>query len=164
MATRGPDAVSAPAAATTREDLIASLSRHFSEDIDGMLGEIVADSDGLIREQIDSVRSRFQSAFDSVVGTGFDVVFRKELSGGGENDDTTVPLADMTVTEEDLLRVDDSLDRVTQRRKKYPPQLSQFLDKTLLHEADAAKVSSVKIQKSEAFDTVTLLPFSALPD
>ena len=148
MASSGPDAVSAPAAAATREDLIASLSRHFSEDIDGMLGEIVADSDGLTREQIDSVRSRFQSAFDSVVGTGFDVVFRKELSGGGN--DTTVPLADMTVTEEDLLRVDDALDRATQRRKKYPPQLSQFLDKTLLHEADAAKVSL----RSDLFDTV----------
>ena len=152
MASSGPDAVSAPAAAATREDLIASLSRHFSEDIDGMLGEIVADSDGLTREQIDSVRSRFQSAFDSVVGTGFDVVFRKELSGGGGGggNDTTVPLADMTVTEEDLLRVDDALDRATQRRKKYPPQLSQFLDKTLLHEADAAKVSL----RSDIFDTV----------
>ena len=147
MASSGPDAVSAPAAAATREDLIASLSRHFSEDIEGMLGEIVADSDGLTREQIEAVRSRFQSAFDSVVGTGFDVVFRKELSGGGGgNDDTTVPLADMTVTEEDLLRVDDALDRATQRRKKYPPQLSQFLDKTLLHEADAAKVSPVDVQ------------------
>ena len=85
MASSGPDAVSVPAAAATREDLIASLSRHFSEDIDGMLGEIVADSDGLTREQIDSVRSRFQSAFDSVVGTGFDVVFRKELSERGRS-------------------------------------------------------------------------------
>ena len=156
MASSGPDAVSAPAAAATREDLIASLSRHFSEDIDGMLGEIVADSDGLTREQIDSVRSRFQSAFDSVVGTGFDVVFRKELSGGGGGggkNDTTVPLADMTVTEEDLLRVDDALDRATQRRKKYPPQLSQFLDKTLLHEADAAKVS----RRCDHFHTVSIL-------
>ena len=127
------------AAAATREELITSLSRLFSEDIDDMIGEIVADSDGLTQEQIDSVKSRFQSAFDGVIGTGFDVVFRKELSGGDGND-TTVPLADMTVMEDDLLRVDDALDRVTQRRKKYPPQLSQFLDKTLLHEADAAKV------------------------
>ena len=143
----------ASAAGSTREELIASLSRLFSEDMDGMVGEIVADTDGLTREQIESVKSRFQSAFDSVVATGFDVVFRRELSGGrdggggGSGHDATVPVADMTVTEEDLLRVDDALDRVTQRRRKYPPQLSQFLDKTLLHEADAAKVRLTPIYR-----------------
>ena len=130
------------AAATTREELVTSLSRHFSEDIDDIIAEIVADSDGLSQEQIDSVKSRFQSAFDRVIGTGFDVVFRKELSAKCDGNDSTVPLADMTVTEDDLLRVDDALDRVTQRRQKYPSQLTQFLDKTLLHEADAAKVNN----------------------
>ena len=116
----------------------------------------MADSDGLTQEQIDSVKSRFQSAFDSVIGTGFDVVFRKELSGGdGGNDSRVVPLADMTVTEDELLRVDDALDRVTQRRRKYPPQLSQFLDKTLLHVADAAKVTTVNALMVGCFRTFT---------
>ena len=58
----GPAAAAAGAA--TREELIASLSRHFSEDIDGMVGEIVADSDGLTREQgPDSIETKFGLSF-----------------------------------------------------------------------------------------------------
>ena len=135
----------------TRDGCVEGLSRQFAEELDWCIEEVVADSDGLTQEQIDSVKSRFQAEFDSFIGVGFDIAYRKKFFGGGGDDDAdgAAAMADMTVTEDDLLRVDRGLDRVARMRKKYPPQLTQFLDKALLHQADAAMHAKADVARAE---------------
>ena len=55
------------------------------------------------------------------------------------------------------LRVDRALDRVSRMRRKYPPQLTQFLDKALLHQADAAKVGGTNCAGWLAYNVQTQL-------
>lgn len=81
------------------------------------------------------MKQRFQSAFANLIDRGFDAVFRKELT----NESVLTSPSDVTVTEEDLLHLDEALERATQKRRTYPATLTQFLDKTMQHQADAAK-------------------------
>ena len=53
----------------------------------------------------------------------------------------------MTVTEDDLLSLDEALQETAIRRKQYPPRISVYRDKICQHASDVAR--EVKVAKGK---------------
>ncbi len=134
----------------SRESILSTTATWFSECVDAAVAQVVDDSDGMSAEQVDAVKKRFQQAFDNFFERGFDAVFSKELLGqsAATAEAADSPL-DVTVTEDDLLNLDCALENATAKRDKYPPKLSQFLDRAMHHMADAAKHVRTNVPATE---------------
>jgi len=120
-----------------RENTLASVL----EDFDGKLDTIVEsfnDSD-ISDEDIETVRAKYRNAFQNFFTTGFDIVFNKGNLGGDQGSNPlseqvatkTEDYLNLTVTDEDLQKLDDANSRNAFYRKVYPAKCSLLMERAL---------------------------------
>ena len=137
---------------STKEELrnlaINYVSEVFRQKLDSAANRQAGDDD--IDED---VKLKFEQTFANYLGTGFDVVFRKDLqeveSGEGATTEGEKHEQDLSVNDEQLQEMDNAINATCSKRKFVPAQCSLFLDKTLKLQVDAAKRIKTKVRTVE---------------
>ena len=87
-------------------------------------------------EDIEVVRGKYRNAFQNFFTTGFDTVFQKEFldkvgaeGGGISQKDNDKDQMNLSVTDEDLQKLDDANSRNAFYRKIYPAKCSLLLER-----------------------------------
>ena len=153
--------------APTKEDSLEDLR-------DDILKEIKAKYEKKLEEEIQKfssgkpvppsvaadVKAKFQQTFSGYLATAFDVVIGKEISSvleneGKENSDGNANTSDqhnLSVTNEQLQEMDNSVTKVARRRKEYPKKCTKFLEKTLELQAKSADKIRVTVNNVEQLE------------
>ena len=114
-------------------------------------------------EDIEVVRGKYRNAFQNFFTTGFDTVFQKEFldkvgaeGGGGisqkDNDNYQMNLS---VTDEDLQKLDDANSRNAFYRKVYPAKCSLLLERALKVQLEATSKLRTNVDAVECIKNNT---------
>ncbi len=124
------------------KELLAKFDSRLDESIDSFTDEIR-------QEDIDVVKAKYTNAFHNFLATAFDLAFQKELTS--DSNDSKANAADeeseaefvhnLSVTDDDLQRLDDVVTQNACRRKLYPAKCALLLEKALkLQVESSAKI------------------------
>ena len=104
------------------------------------------------------VSTKFQQTFANYLATAFDVVIGNEIISNisenkqdvqKENNRNMDDLHNLSVTNEQLQEMDNSVLKVARRRKDYPKKCTKFLEKTLEFQTKAAEKITVSVNSVE---------------
>ena len=144
-----------------RESIIAEAKNTLQKEIDTELQQF---DKPLTPEIISEVTAKFHQTYTNYLRTAFDVVFQNELLSVEDNDDVEIlsngksntvaehveaDQHDLSVTNEQLQEMDNSVTKVARRRKEYPKKCTKFLEKTLEYQLRAAEKIRVNVNSVE---------------
>ena len=143
-----------------RESIIAEAKNALQKEIETELKQF---DKPLTPEIISEVTAKFHQTYTNYLRTAFDVVFQNELLSVEGNDDVVVlgngksnvaehveaDQHDLSVTNEQLQEMDNSVTKVARRRKEYPKKCTKFLEKTLEYQLRAAEKIRVNVNSVE---------------
>ena len=143
-----------------RESIIAEAKNALQKEIETELKQF---DKPLTPEIISEVTAKFHQTYTNYLRTAFDVVFQNELLSVEDNDDVVVlgngksnvaehveaDQHDLSVTNEQLQEMDNSVTKVARRRKEYPKKCTKFLEKTLEYQLRAAEKIRVNVNSVE---------------
>jgi len=140
---------------TALAKIFADLEEKLEETIENFNESDIRDED------IELVRGKYRNAFQNLFTTGFDTVFQKEfLDKGGvegglsqkENDNDQMNLS---VTDEDLQKLDDANSRNAFYRKVYPAKCSLLLERALKVQLEATNKLRTNVVAVECIENNT---------
>ena len=97
------------------------------------------------------VSAKFQQTFSNYLATAFDIVFGDEIIAANKENEKCTENSNspdqhnLSVTNEQLQEMDNSVTKVARRRKEYPKKCSKFLEKTLELQAKTAEKIRVNV-------------------
>lgn len=136
----------------SRDSLQSKLETSFAARVDKILEAEIANNPSITEEQKVKVREQFSAAFSTLASSGLGAIL-----SGSENDDPN-EIKPEEVTETDLLELDEALASLTKKRKRLPGQIVNYVEKTLSHQADAAKLTGTNLTSDVDFLAEELAP------
>ena len=114
-------------------------------------------------EDIEVVRGKYRNAFQNFFTTGFDTVFQKEFldkvgaegGGGISQKDNDNDQMNLSVTDEDLQKLDDANSRNAFYRKVYPAKCSLLLERALKVQVEATSKLRTNVVAVERIENNT---------
>ena len=113
-------------------------------------------------EDIEVVRGKYRNAFQNFFTTGFDTVFQKEFldkvgaeGGGISQKDNDKDQMNLSVTDEDLQKLDDANSRNAFYRKIYPAKCSLLLERALKVQVEATSKLRTNVVAVERIENNT---------
>jgi len=141
------------------------------------LAKVFADFDSKLEESIESfnetdirdddietVRGKYRNAFQSFFTTGFDIIFQKEFLDKISDEEETSQKENesdhmnLSVTDEDLQKLDDANSRNAFYRKVYPAKCSLLLERALKVQLEAVSKLKTKVHTIEPIENNTETP------
>lgn len=141
------------------------------------LAKVFADFDSKLEESIESfnetdirdddietVRGKYRNAFQSFFTTGFDIIFQKEFLDKVSDEKETSQKENesdhmnLSVTDEDLQKLDDANSRNAFYRKVYPAKCSLLLERALKVQLEAVSKLKTKVHTIEPIENNTETP------
>ena len=136
-----------------REQALADIFSDVERQLENSIASF-QDSD-LSDQDIEVVRNKFKNAFQNYFTTGFDIVFQKELvekfKNSAEEQETPADL-NLSVTDEDLQKLDDANSRNAYFRKVYPAKCNHLLEKALKGQIESAAKIKSKVHTVEPIE------------
>ena len=134
-----------------REQALADIFSDFERQLDNSIASF-KDSD-VSNQDIEVVRSKFKNAFQNYFTTGFDIVFQKELVEKFK-ETTEVELQDLnlSVTDEDLQKLDDANSRNAYFRKVFPGKCNLLLERALKIQTESVSKIKSKVHAVEPIE------------
>lgn len=143
-----------------REDILKQIEGEFDTKLKKKIQQFSPSGQPLPLSITSDVAAKFQQTFSNYLATAFDIVFSNELISAvsaNEKEEKTDKSAELdqnnlSVTNEQLQEMDNSVTKIARRRKMYPKKCSQFLEKTLELQAKAAEKIRVNVNNVEPLE------------
>lgn len=135
-----------------REKALAEIFSEFEQKLESSIASF-KDSD-ISDQDIDIVRNKFKNSFQNYFTTGFDTVFQKELVDKFK-DSEEVEILNLSVTDEDLNKLDETNNRNALFRKVVPPKCNYFLEKALKIQNESLVKIKSKVHAVEPISEVS---------
>jgi len=140
-----------------REIALAKIFADFDSKLEGTI-ESFNESD-IRDDDIEIVRGKYRNAFQNFFTTGFDIVFQKEfLDKISDEEDNSVEIINdlnLSVTDEDLQKLDDANSRNAFYRKVYPAKCSLLLERALKVQLESSSKLKTNVHAVEAIENST---------
>ena len=134
-----------------REQALADIFSDFERQLDNSIASF-KDSD-VSNQDIEVVRSKFKNAFQNYFTTGFDIVFQKELvEKFKETTEVEVQDLNLSVTDEDLQKLDDANSRNAYFRKVFPGKCNLLLERALKIQTESVSKIKSKVHAVEPIE------------
>ena len=134
-----------------REQALAEIFSDFERQLDNSIASF-KDSD-VSDQDIEVVRSKFKNAFQNYFTTGFDIVFQKELvEKFKETTEVEVQDLNLSVTDEDLQKLDDANSRNAYFRKVFPGKCNLLLERALKIQTESVSKIKSKVHAVEPIE------------
>ena len=134
-----------------REQALADIFSDFERQLDNSIASF-KDSD-VSDQDIEVVRSKFKNAFQNYFTTGFDIVFQKELvEKFKETTEVEVQDLNLSVTDEDLQKLDDANSRNAYFRKVFPGKCNLLLERALKIQTESVSKIKSKVHAVEPIE------------
>ena len=141
-----------------RQSILDNINSNFQRRVNEEIKDFSKDKQ-VPRDIEKDVSAKFQQTFSNYLATAFDIVIGNEILSNlsqNEKDDKqkegsndTDDQHDMSVTNEQLQEMDNSVLKVARRRKEYPKKCTKFLEKTLECQGKAAEKITVSVNSVE---------------
>ena len=140
-----------------RQNILDNINFNFQKRVNEEIKDFSKDKQ-VPRDIEKDVSAKFQQTFSNYLATAFDIVIGNEiLSNLSQNEKDTQKehsndpddQHDMSVTNEQLQEMDNSVLKVARRRKEYPKKCTKFLEKTLECQGKAAEKITVSVNSVE---------------
>jgi len=140
-----------------REIALAKIFADFDSKLEGTI-ESFNESD-IRDDDIEIVRGKYRNAFQNFFTTGFDIVFQKEfLDKISDEEDNSVEIINdlnLSVTDEDLQKLDDANSRNAFYRKVYPAKCSLLLERALKVQLESSSKLKTNVHAVEPIENST---------
>ena len=134
-----------------REQALADIFSDFERQLDNSIASF-KDSD-VSDQDIEVVRNKFKNAFQNYFTTGFDIVFQKELvEKFKETTEVEVQDLNLSVTDEDLQKLDDANSRNAYFRKVFPGKCNLLLERALKIQTESVSKIKSKVHAVEPIE------------
>jgi len=134
-----------------REQALADIFSDFERQLDNSIASF-KDSD-VSDHDIEVVRNKFKNAFHNYFTTGFDIVFQKELvEKFKETTEAEVQDLNLSVTDEDLQKLDDANSRNAYFRKVFPGKCNLLLERALKIQTESVSKIKSKVHAVEPIE------------
>ena len=134
-----------------REQALADIFSDFERQLDNSIASF-KDSD-VSDQDIEVVRNKFKNAFQNYFTTGFDIVFQKELvEKFKETTEVGVQDLNLSVTDEDLQKLDDANSRNAYFRKVFPGKCNLLLERALKIQTESVSKIKSKVHAVEPIE------------
>ena len=140
---------------TALAKIFADLEEKLEETIENFNESDIRDED------IELVRGKYRNAFQNLFTTGFDTVFQKEfldkgsVEGGLSQKENDNDQMNLSVTDEDLQKLDDANSRNAFYRKVYPAKCSLLLERALKVQLEATNKLRTNVVAVECIENNT---------
>ena len=140
---------------TALAKIFADLEEKLEETIENFNESVIRDED------IELVRGKYRNAFQNLFTTGFDTVFQKEfldkgsVEGGLSQKENDNDQMNLSVTDEDLQKLDDANSRNAFYRKVYPAKCSLLLERALKVQLEATNKLRTNVVAVECIENNT---------
>ena len=135
-----------------REQALADIFSDFERQLDNSIASF-KDSD-VSDQDIEFVRNKFKNAFQNYFTTGFDIVFQKELvEKFKETTEVEVQDLNLSVTDEDLQKLDDANSRNAYFRKVFPGKCNLLLERALKIQTESVSKIKSKVHAVEPIES-----------
>ena len=140
-----------------RQNILDNINANFQKRVNEEIKDFSKDKQ-VPRDIEKDVSAKFQQTFSNYLATAFDIVIGNEiLSNLSQNEkdmqkersNDTDNQHDLSVTNEQLQEMDNSVLKVARRRKEYPKKCTKFLEKTLECQGKAAEKITVSVNSVE---------------
>jgi hypothetical protein len=126
--------------ASHKDALLAELRAAFLDEPLQKFLQTPEATSGLDEASMAKLVAEYQHTFDEFLKRAVDANFGVHVANNGQHEMPVVQKeANVTLTEEDLLELDMSVQTLVHRRKHDPSRLAQYLAKSLQHKAELAK-------------------------
>ena len=134
-----------------REQALADIFSDFERQLENSIASF-KDSD-VSDQDIEVVRNKFKNAFQNYFTTGFDIVFQKELvEKFKETTEVEVQDLNLSVTDEDLQKLDDANSRNAYFRKVFPGKCNLLLERALKIQTESVSKIKSKVHAVEPIE------------
>ena len=134
-----------------REQALADIFSDFERQLENSIASF-KDSD-VSDQDIEFVRNKFKNAFQNYFTTGFDIVFQKELvEKFKETTEVEVQDLNLSVTDEDLQKLDDANSRNAYFRKVFPGKCNLLLERALKIQTESVSKIKSKVHAVEPIE------------
>lgn len=134
-----------------RDQALADIFSDFEGQLDNSIASF-KDSD-VSDHDIEVVRNKFKNAFHNYFTTGFDIVFQKELvEKFKETTEAEVQDLNLSVTDEDLQKLDDANSRNAYFRKVFPGKCNLLLERALKIQTESVSKIKSKVHAVEPIE------------
>ena len=134
-----------------RDQALADIFSDFERQLDNSIASF-KDSD-VSDQDIEFVRNKFKNAFQNYFTTGFDIVFQKELvEKFKETTEVEVQDLNLSVTDEDLQKLDDANSRNAYFRKVFPGKCNLLLERALKIQTESVSKIKSKVHAVEPIE------------
>lgn len=138
-----------------REELLSKIIA----DLDSKLKESVANfkEADLTDDDIETVTGKYRNAFQNYLTTAFDIAFQQEFQDNCDSNQQEWKSSEandlnLSVTDDDLQKLDDANFRNAIFRKIYPAKCNLLLDRTLKLQIDSALKQKTNVHAIELID------------
>ena len=143
-----------------REDILRQIEDRFDTKLKKEVQQFSPPGQPLPLSITSDVTTKFQQTFSNYLATAFDIVFSKEITAvnsANKQEENKEKAAEsdqhnLSVTNEQLQEMDNSVTKIARRRKMYPKKCSQFLEKSLELQAKAAEKIRVNVNNVEPLE------------
>ena len=138
-----------------RENILRQIEGKFDTKLKEGMQQFSSSGQPLPHSITADVSAKFQQTFSNYLGTAFDIVFGNEILSANEQKEQLTENSNspdqhnLSVTNEQLQEMDNSVTKIARRRKEYPKKCSKFLEKTLELQAKAAEKIRVNVNSVE---------------
>lgn len=144
-----------------REGILKQIEGKFEKKLEEDMQQFSSSGQPLPVSVSSDVSAKFQQTFSNYLATAFDIVFGNEIisavSTKEQKEQSNESSKDsdehnLSVTNEQLQEMDNSVTKVARRRKEYPKKCSKFLEKTLELQAKTAEKIRVNVNNVELLE------------
>ena len=139
-----------------RQNILEEINSTFKKKVNDEI-KALSNEKPLPPEVAKEVSAKFQQKFSNYLATAFDIVIGNDMVSNltANNKESTKNSDDqhnLSVTNEQLQEMDNSIIKVARRRKEYPKKCTKYLEKTLEFQGKAAEKIKVNIDNVELLD------------
>jgi len=145
-----------------REIALAKVFADFDTKLEESIGSF--NETDISDDDIETVRGKYRNAFQNFFTTGFDIIFQKEFldkisdeKGTSQKENESDHL-NLSVTDEDLQKLDDANSRNAFYRKVYPAKCSLLLERALKVQLEATSKLKTNVHTIEPIENNTESP------
>ena len=140
-----------------RQNILDNINSTFAKRVNDEIKEFSKDKT-VPRDVAKDVSAKFHQTFSNYLATAFDIVIgneilsnlpANEIEKSKEIPNNSDNQHDLSVTNEQLQEMDNSVLKVARRRKEYPKKWTKFLEKTLECQAKTAEKITVNVNSVE---------------
>ena len=143
-----------------REGILKDIKKKYEEKLQEEIKQFSSSGRSVPPSVPADVTAKFQETFSRYLTTAFDVVVGDEMASISENEekensDKNANNSDehnLSVTNEQLLEMDNCVTKVARRRKEYPKKCTKFLEKSLELQAKSADKIRVNVNNVEPLE------------